>query len=1146
MTAAPVSAAGQGDESSVVSGSLVEIAGEKYYRVANHDAMPPFFMSLVSDSDHWLFISSNGGLTAGRKDPDHALFPYYTDDKIHDGQDQTGSITLLRVNKDGKTHLWEPFSQRLEGLYLVTRNLCKSIHGNKILFEEINHDLALTFRYEWMTSERFGFVRRATLINHGLDDAAIELVDGIQNVLPWGVERRFQVEYSTLVDGYKRTELLEGVNVALFRMSSIPVDKPEPSEALRVNLAWSTGLEPAKRLLSSAQLRAFRLGGSLEQEHDVRGRRGAYLLNASLTLGPGEQKDWLIAAELNQDATGVVALRKRLQAQPDLKLEVLEDVARGTRNLVRIVASADGLQVTGDELNSCRHFSNTLFNVLRGGLPDDGYQISRSDFSRFLGQSNLEVVQRQAHFLSDLPELLSHSDLKERVARQGDPDLERLAAEYLPLTFSRRHGDPSRPWNGYSIQVKDAHGNKVLNYEGNWRDIFQNWEALGYSYPGYLESMIFKFVDCSTVDGYNPYRLLRAGFDWEVSDPHDPWSFIGYWGDHQVIYLLKLLEASHRFHPGELANLLERQVFTHANVPYRIKPYLDMLANPHSTIEFDGQAHKQAMDLAAVLGADGLAVMGPQGPVRANLTDKLLVVALSKLSNYIPEAGIWMNTQRPEWNDANNALVGYGVSMVTLYYLRRYLAFCRDLFGETASGTLAVASEISDLLQEVAEVLEANAALVGRGFTDRERKLALDQLGQAGTAYRTRVYTEGFSGNRVAVPVARLQAFCEVALLHIDGAIRVNRRADGLYHAYNVMKVVGDGIEIRNLYEMLEGQVAVLSSGALSGEEAAAVLDALRASALYRADQASYLLYPDQPLPHFLEKNTVPGETVAGSALLSALVAAANESIVSRDVEGRFHFSPAFGNAGVLRQALEDLKNGEFRALAEKEEHQLLDLYERVFDHQSFTGRSGTFYKYEGLGCIYWHMVSKLLLAVDEMKQRATEGDPATLVRLNQHYQAIRDGLGVHKSPAVHGAIPTDPYSHTTGFAGAQQPGMTGQVKEDWLTRLSEMGVHIAGGRIVFQPWMVPPKEFLQEATSFQFIDVEGQSRSLELEAGTFAFTFCQVPVVAHRTSTPSIRITRRDGATTALDILTLDLATSKAIFNRTKEVQRLDVFLGL
>ncbi len=85
-----------------------------------------------------------------------------------------------------------------------------------------------------------------------------------------------------------------------------------------------------------------------------------------------------------------------------------------------------------------------------------------------------------------------------------------------------------------------------------------------------------------------------------------------------------------------------------------------------------------------------------------------------------------------------------------------------------------------------------------------------------------------------------------MALRQIDHSIRANRRSDGLYHAYNLIRVAGDGIVIRRLYEMLEGQMAVLSSGALSGGESAALLDALRSSRLYRADQNSYILYPDR------------------------------------------------------------------------------------------------------------------------------------------------------------------------------------------------------------------------------------------------------------------------------------------------------------
>jgi hypothetical protein len=42
-----------------------------------------------------MFISSNGGLAAG-KDSDNALFPYYSDDKITEGFDITGSKTIFK------------------------------------------------------------------------------------------------------------------------------------------------------------------------------------------------------------------------------------------------------------------------------------------------------------------------------------------------------------------------------------------------------------------------------------------------------------------------------------------------------------------------------------------------------------------------------------------------------------------------------------------------------------------------------------------------------------------------------------------------------------------------------------------------------------------------------------------------------------------------------------------------------------------------------------------------------------------------------------------------------------------------------------------------------------------------------------------
>ena len=86
-----------------VRGEFVLIENEKYYQIRNYDAMQPFFISLASDSNHWMYISSTGGLSAGRKNPDMALFPYYTDDKISESSEITGSKTILQIHKSGKT-----------------------------------------------------------------------------------------------------------------------------------------------------------------------------------------------------------------------------------------------------------------------------------------------------------------------------------------------------------------------------------------------------------------------------------------------------------------------------------------------------------------------------------------------------------------------------------------------------------------------------------------------------------------------------------------------------------------------------------------------------------------------------------------------------------------------------------------------------------------------------------------------------------------------------------------------------------------------------------------------------------------------------------------------------------------------------------
>lgn len=223
--------------------TMVEFENERYLKIVKCDAMRPFLMSIVSDSNHWMFVASNGGLTAGRKNPEHALFPYYTDDKIVDSADITGSKTIVQVSQaGGGAALWEPFSVRYAEQYDISRNLYKSVYGNKVIFEEINMTLGLSFRYQWNTSKVFGFVRRAVLCNHSERELQVNLLDGIQNIMPWGVPSALQATTSNLVDAYKRSELEPASGIGIFALSAIIVDKAEPSEALKANVAWHIGL----------------------------------------------------------------------------------------------------------------------------------------------------------------------------------------------------------------------------------------------------------------------------------------------------------------------------------------------------------------------------------------------------------------------------------------------------------------------------------------------------------------------------------------------------------------------------------------------------------------------------------------------------------------------------------------------------------------------------------------------------------------------------------------------------------------------------------------------------------------------------------------------------------------------------------------
>jgi hypothetical protein len=1117
------------------------IDGKEYSVIHNVDEMKPFFMSIVSATDLWLFVSSNGGISSGRVNADNAIFPYDTDDKIIDNIEITGSKTIIKSN--GK--IWEPYSDRYEGLHRTARNLYKSTVGNTVIFEEVNYDMDLQFRFQWSISDKYGLVKKSSITNFSKSDITVEVLDGVQNVLPPNVNKSMQITKSNLVNAYKRNELVPSVGLGLITLSANIVDRAEPSEALKASTVWTSGFDNATRLMSSSQLSKFRKSQEISEEVDVKGERGAHFLVGSMNLESSAELSWYTVLDINQDQSNVVALIEQLKDSESLLIDLLKDINSSEEELKKIVGSSDGIQYTSDNNSIVRHFANTTFNVMRGGIFTNNYQINSQDFAEFVKSWNKAVYSKHKEFLSSLSEEVSYDELFYQCESKNDADLKRLCLEYMPLTFSRRHGDPSRPWNVYNIRLRNQDGSQIINYEGNWRDIFQNWETLGMSYPGFFRSMFTKFLNASTIDGYNPYRIDKSGVDWEVEDPEDPWAFIGYWGDHQVIYLLKLLEAYQNHYPGELAKLLNDKGFTFSNVPYKIKSYNEILDNPYDTIVFDEELHKIIENRVVEMGNDGKFIIARDGDIlKVSLLEKLMIMLLAKLSNYVPGGGIWLNTQRPEWNDANNALVGYGISMVTLYYIKRLLNFIQPIINN-AGNTFELSIEVATLLKELNHAFSNHAP--DQTLNGAERKKLVDALGKAGEQFRSAAYA-GFSGDSESVSTDSFDSFINTVQKHVDLTITENQRTDGLYHAYNLLDIQKDSMGVNYLYEMLEGQVALLSSGALNAQETIKVLDSMKKSNIYREDQYSYLLYPNRDLNGFLDKNIVDSSKVMSIPLLKELLELGDSQIVLKDTAGNYHFNSDFTNAMDLSAALDQLavEKG-YSSLVAADRDSVLSLFEETFNHKEFTGRSGTFFGYEGLGSIYWHMVSKLLLAVQENlvdAHKSGESDDV-IGKLIDHYYEIRAGIGINKTAELYGAFPTDPYSHTPWHKGAQQPGMTGQVKEDIISRWGELGISVKDGEIHINPFFLNPDEYLNEDHEVDYYDLKGENVKKRISKGSLMFTYCQVPFTYVKGGENKIEIEKVSGDALVLEGHVIDRENAAMLFERTGKVRSITVHLA-
>ena len=221
--------------------------------------------------------------------------------------------------------------------------------------------MQLAFRYSWLSSDEFGFVRQCEIQNMSTRSVDIDLLDGLQNILPAGTPRLLQSSSSNLIDAYKWTEVDASTGLGLFTLNSGITDRPEPFESLKANTVFCLGLDNPNVLISSLQLDKFKRGEGVQSESHKRGIRGAYLVNQKLTIKSERSKRWYIVSNTEQSQNQVVGLRNQLLNNNDLIDKIYASIAEGTDQLAKIMASSDGFQLVREENLAVHHYANVLF-----------------------------------------------------------------------------------------------------------------------------------------------------------------------------------------------------------------------------------------------------------------------------------------------------------------------------------------------------------------------------------------------------------------------------------------------------------------------------------------------------------------------------------------------------------------------------------------------------------------------------------------------------------------------------------------------------------------------------------------------------------------------------------------------------------------
>lgn len=688
--------------------------------IENYDRLPAFSSFLpglagVKGIPIWSFYTNRGqGINSfGIHNKANAMMEFNSAITGYENTALRGFRTFVRL--DGE--YFEPFCD-----YSHTAKRRMEIEKNVVSVIEESHDLRITVRYLVLPHENIGaLVRNVTVENLG-EDRQLELLDGMPQIIVYGLTNSQYKEMSNLFKSWADIKNIAH-NAPVYVMRASTDDSSEVS-LVEGGYFYCVAAEGALQPIVYDKSVIFDFDSSM--------RLPVVFLEEGLDGVLNRPQCFA-----NKVPCAFVSLRRNLKPGVSFTYTAFAGFTPSVELLNRKTETfcADGY--VEEKLADARKLAETFTN-------DVSTKTADPIFDKYIEQCYLDNFLRGGY-----PFVIGEGENKKIIH-----------------LFSRKHGDPERDYNFFSIA-----GEYYSQGNGNYRDVCQNRRNDVFFCPEVGDFNVRQFYNLVQMDGYNPLEIrpntfvipkekeaeagkILSGFLGEktspvekvISAPFTPGQVTnaiaahsipvqgdeealvaqllmladqqqeagfgeGYWSDHWD-YNLDLVNNYLLVYPEKKKQLLfGDEGYRYYDSVGTVRPRRDTYVLSKGNVRQYG-AVDHCKEKTNRPGFD------PKGTnwlkdregnvVTTTLFGKMLTLAVNKFALLDNQGlGIEMESGKPGWNDAMNGLPGlFGSSMPETMELKRLVDFMQAAAKEeNPEQGIAVCEELADFMRDVCRAL---------------------------------------------------------------------------------------------------------------------------------------------------------------------------------------------------------------------------------------------------------------------------------------------------------------------------------------------------------------------------------------------------------------------------------------------------------